>query len=35
MLVKNKDASSLTLRNQNRTLYANYIVQQSRLDGGC
>lgn len=35
MLVKNKDASSITLRNQNRMLYANYIVQQKRVEGGC
>lgn len=35
MLLKNKDASSITIRNQNRMLYANYIIQQKRVDGGC
>ncbi len=35
MLVKNKDASSITLRNQNKTLYANYIIQQTKFQGGC
>ena len=35
MLLKNKDASAITLRNQNRTLYANYVVQKNRADNGC
>jgi len=35
MLVKNKDASSITLQNQNRTLYANYVIQKNRVDNGC
>jgi hypothetical protein len=35
MLVKNKDASSIILRNQNKTLYANYIIQQTKFQGGC
>ncbi len=35
MLVKNKDSSILTLRNQNRVIYANYVAQQKRVDGGC
>jgi hypothetical protein len=30
-----KDASFVTLRNQNRMLYANYIIQQNNVDGGC
>jgi hypothetical protein len=30
-----KDASYVTLRNQNRMLYANYIIQQNNLEGGC
>jgi hypothetical protein len=30
-----KDASYVTLRNQNRMLYANYIIQQNNVDGGC
>jgi len=30
-----KDASFVTLRNQNRMLYANYIIQQNNVDDGC
>jgi hypothetical protein len=31
----NYDASELTQRRQNKTLYANYIVQQENVAGGC
>jgi hypothetical protein len=30
-----KDASFVTMRNQNRMLYANYIIQQNNVDDGC
>jgi hypothetical protein len=30
-----KDASFVTLRNQNKMLYANYIIQQNRVQSGC
>jgi hypothetical protein len=30
-----KDASYVTLRNQNRILYANYIIQQNNVSDGC
>jgi hypothetical protein len=30
-----KDASYVTLRNQNRMLYANYRIQQNNVDDGC
>jgi hypothetical protein len=30
-----KDASYVTLRNQNRMLYANYILQQNNVEDGC
>jgi hypothetical protein len=30
-----KDASYVTLRNQNRMLYANYIIQQNNVEDGC
>ena len=30
-----KDASFVTLRNQNRMLYANYIIQKNNVDDGC
>jgi hypothetical protein len=35
MLVKNKDASSITLRKQNNTIYRNFVAQQAKYDGGC
>jgi hypothetical protein len=30
-----KDASYITLRNQNRMLYANYIIQRNNMEDGC
>jgi hypothetical protein len=30
-----KDASFVTMRNQNRMLYANYIIQHNNVDDGC
>lgn len=30
-----KDASYVTLRNQNRMLYANYVIQQNNVQQGC
>ncbi len=30
-----KDASFVTLRNQNKMIYANYLIQQSRVQSGC
>jgi hypothetical protein len=30
-----KDASYVTLRNQNRILYANYVIQQNNVQQGC
>jgi hypothetical protein len=35
MLVKQLDASTVTVRNQNRMVYANYILQKTRVTGGC
>ena len=35
MLLKNKDASFITHRNEDRTVYKNYLYQKTRVDQGC
>lgn len=35
MIGKARDASYITQRNQNRMLYANYIIQRERVEKGC